>query len=164
MKVWTRDDTLDLFRMQLYALQSKIVRKLSKYTHEVEVKGKRYVAIIEGYSHDYYEHRIELHPQAERIGLVICYRHTSCLAKKVLELASPHGREYEAFTYPQWFDLEQRGGRAWAQVFVGALLAGHSDAYSILDQMREDSPAAYYRYLARKAQLAAHKQGRPVAV
>jgi hypothetical protein len=164
VKVWTRDDTKALFRMQLYSLQSEIIRDITKYLLEVEVKGERYYAVIEGYSHDYYEHRIDLHPLAEQIDLVICYRHNSCLSKRVLELSSPHGREYEAFKTPKWFDFEERGGRAWAQVFVGALLAGDGEAYAVLEQLREESPAAYYRYLRKKAQLAAHKPGHPVAV
>jgi hypothetical protein len=163
-QVWSRDSTLDLFRMQLYVLQSEIVRSLSKYVLEVQVKGRRYIACVEGYSHEYYLHRIEKHPLAQQIDLVICYRHNSCLRQRVLELCSPSGREYDAFSVPAWFDIEQRGGRAWAQVFTGALLAGHGEAYTVLEQIREESPAAYYRYLRRKAALAAHKQGHPVAV
>lgn len=181
MKVWTRDDTLDLFRRQLFALQSKVLRPVSyqvrskheqkmlefvsKYVMEVQVKGKKYIAVIEGYSHEYWYHRVDLHPLAEKIDLVICYRHDSCLSKHVLELSSPSGREYEIFQPPAWFDLEMRGGRAWAQVFTGALLAGYGEAYQVLEeQIRKESPAAYYRYLRRTAQQARHKQGRPVAV
>ncbi|GHO51426.1 hypothetical protein [Ktedonospora formicarum] len=164
MKVWTRDNTLDLFRRQLYALQSTVVAARSRYVYEVQIKGKLYTAVIEGYTREYWEHRVDLHPLAEQVDLVICYRHDSIVSKRVLELSSPSGREYDAFTPPSWFDFEQRGGRAWAQVFTGALLAGHGEAYQILEQIREESPAAYYRYLRRKAQLAAHKQGHPVAV
>lgn len=175
MGVWTRENTLDLFQRQLYALQSEILRtlewtdaknrtSLSKYVREVRVKGKTYIAVIEGYSHEYWLHRIDLHDLAKQIDLVICYRHNSCLRQKVLELCSPTGREYDAFSPPRWFDIEARGGRAWAQVFTGALLAGHGDAYAELEKIKEESPAAYYRYLARTAELAAHKWGRPVAV
>jgi hypothetical protein len=164
MSGWNRDKTLDVFQKQLYSLQSRIVRNLSRYLLEVEVKGVRYIALIEGSSHEYHVHRIDLLPEAEQIELVICHRHNSCLPKRVLELASPRGREYEAFKTPSWFDFEQRSGRAWAQVFVGALLSGHGDAYQILEQIHEEAPRAYYRYQAKMAQLAAHKQGRPVAV
>jgi hypothetical protein len=164
MPVWTRDNTLDLFQRQLYALQSKVICKISKYVLEVQIKNKNYIAVVEGYSHGYWEHRVDLHPVAEQITMVICYRHNSCLRQHVLELCSPSGREYEAFTPPSWFDFEQRGGKAWAQVFTGALIAGHGKAYTMLSLIQEESPAAYYRYLRRKAQLSAHKQGHPAAV
>lgn len=164
MKVWTRDGTIDLFRRQLYALHSKELENISKYISKVQIKKKKYTAVFVAYSHDYWLDRVDLHPLAAEIDLVICYRHNSCLSKRVLELSSPLGREYEAFVPPAWFDLEERGGRSWAQVFTGALLAGHGDAYQILEQIREESPAAYYRYLRRKQQLASHKQGHPVAV
>ncbi len=175
MGVWDRDKTLDLFQRQLYALQSTIIRYLeftdgngklhrSKYVLEVRVKGKTYIAVVEGYSHDYWLHRIDLHPLAPQIDMVICYRHNSCVRQKTLELCSPTGREYESFSPPHWFDWDARGGRAWAQVFTGALLAGQGDAYTELEKIRDESPAAYYRYLARTAQLAAHKWGRPAAV
>ena len=175
MGVWNRDNTFDLFQRQLYALQSEMIRSLeftdgkhkqfhSKYVLEVRIKGRAYTAVIEGYSHDYWLHRVDRHPLAKQIDLVICYRHTSCVRQKVLELCSPTGREYDIFETPSWFDLEARGGRAWAQVFTGALLAGYGAAYTELEKIREESPAAYYRYLERKAQLAAHHWGRPVAV
>ena len=140
------------------------MRQISKYVMEVEVKKERYLAVVEGYSHEYYDHRIDLHPLAGKMTLVICYRHDSCLSKRVLELSSPRGLEYDAFKCPTWFDYEQRSGRSWAQVFVGALIAGSGPAYEMLELIREESPAAYYRYLRRKAQLSTHKQGRPVAV
>jgi predicted RNA-binding Zn-ribbon protein involved in translation (DUF1610 family) len=175
MSVWNRDKTLDLFQRQLYALQSEILGSLTfidgkqrqahtKYVYRVSVKGKTYTAVMEGYSHDYWLHRIDLHPLAKQIDLVICYRHNSCVRQRVLELCSPTGREYEEFAPPTWFDLETRGGNAWARVFVGALLAGYGPAYTELEKIREESPAAYYRYLQRKAELATHYWGRPMAV
>jgi len=116
-------------------------------------------------SSDFWEYRLHL-ARAGAPGIVVCYRHDTCLPVPVIELESGH--QYRTHEYPRQFssfeDAYTSRTRAGRLTIVGGLLCGMQAAYDLLAQLRQGGKESS----ARKYENGAHeyqkrRPGRQVA-
>lgn len=116
------------------------------------------LAVIVVNSSDYWELRLHLSKRAN-VGMVICWKHDSCLPVGVLSLET--GQTSEPYAIPTGHDPIAEGRtRGTSKVFMGMLLSGVQRAY---DALNNDMPyQTKNRYLHRLQALSKHKRGRPI--
>lgn len=154
----TENDVLRLFLARRENYDVSHISQRQGRVYSVTMEGKHYNAVVLVSSFQFYE--LRYHIADEVPSMVICYEHNTVLPVAVLSLRA--GNFAKPYELPESITdvIAQRTSVVGSQVLLGQYICGVRAAQSYINN--ELPTTSRKRYLARAAQLAKRRRGKPV--